>query len=202
MILVVDNYDSFVYNLVHYLEILGSKTLVLYNDDPLLDDVMALEPEAIVLSPGPCTPDEAGFCVQLIREVAPLVPILGVCLGHQCIGAAFGIEVLEAPTPVHGQASEMYHRDHRLFEGIPDPFPAARYHSLVLPGIGTAIDPLECIAWTASGINMGVAHHIYPTYGVQFHPESILTAHGMNLMRNFLGLVNSFNSHKTTAHAR
>ncbi len=201
MILVVDNYDSFVYNLVHYLEIQGKETLVLSNDDPLLINAHALKPEAIIISPGPCTPSEAGFCVPMIRQVAPFVPVLGVCLGHQCIGAAFGAAVSRAPSPVHGQATEIYHADHPLFLGMSNPFPAARYHSLVLPEIGSVIDPLRIIAWTASGMNMGVAHQIHPSYGVQFHPESILTTQGMELIANFLVLANSFNSRKGSAHA-
>lgn len=200
MILVVDNYDSFVFNLVHYLEILGEVTLVLKNDDPRLANPEVLNAKAMVISPGPCTPEESGYCVPLIRQMAPSVPILGVCLGHQCIGTAFGIPVLHAPVPVHGQSSEVYHEKHPLFSGISNPFSAARYHSLVLPERGSDIYPLDLIAWTETGINMGIAHCQYPTYGVQFHPESILTHQGMALIGNFLTLTKAFYTPKNAYH--
>jgi anthranilate synthase/aminodeoxychorismate synthase-like glutamine amidotransferase len=188
MIWVVDNYDSFVYNLVHYLRIQGQEVRVLRNDHPDLANGPDAGVRALVLSPGPCTPREAGYCLALIRDQGPRLPILGVCLGHQCIGAAYGIPVVRSPRPVHGMAESVTHRGHPLFAGLEDPFPAARYHSLILPAGAAGGGPLEEIAWTSEGLVMAVAHRELPIFGVQFHPESILTPGGHQLITNFLSL--------------
>lgn len=193
MILVVDNYDSFVYNLVHYVQILGKEVEVVRNDESALNDLSVHLPEAILLSPGPCTPIEAGFCVDLIRQWSGIIPILGVCLGHQCIGTAFSVPVVHSPVPVHGVAETIYPQiDHPLFAGMPHPFEAARYHSLILPSEADVCNPLIPIAWTVDGLNMAVAHQEHPTWGVQFHPESILTPDGITLLHNFLTLTQQF----------
>lgn len=200
MILVVDNYDSFVYNLVHSIQILGREVEVVRNDHPLLADLSGHLPEAILLSPGPCTPVEAGYCVDLIRQWSGTVPILGVCLGHQCIGAAFSVPVMHSPVPVHGVAETIFPTvDHPLFAGMPQPFEAARYHSLLLPNEKDVCDPLIPIAWSKDGLNMAVAHRDHPTWGVQFHPESILTPDGITLLNNFLTLTRRF--HDELQHA-
>ena len=200
MILVVDNYDSFVYNLVHYFQILGREVQVVRNDDLQLNALELHPPEAIILSPGPCTPAEAGYCVELVRTWSGLIPILGVCLGHQCIGAAFEIPVIRAPHPVHGLPESIHtFKDHPLFTTMANPFSAARYHSLVLPKEEPACLPLVPIAWTEDGVNMAVAHPNDPTFGVQFHPESILTPEGMQLLRNFLPLTDRH--HENRQHA-
>lgn len=189
MILVVDNYDSFVYNLVHYFQILGKEVVVVRNDDNRLTDLDQNRPEAIILSPGPCTPMEAGYCVELIRTWSGTIPFLGVCLGHQCIGAAFDVPVIRSPQPVHGLPEKIYTKArHPLFQDLTNPFEAARYHSLILPHEAEACHPLVPIAWTVDGLNMAVAHIDHPTYGVQFHPESILTPEGLHLLHNFLTL--------------
>lgn len=188
MIWVVDHYDSFVYNLVHYLRILGQEVRVLRHDHPDLAGEPGATVAAIVLSPGPCTPSEAGYSLDLIRRLGERWPILGVCLGHQCIGEAYGWPVTRAPVPVHGQAGVIRHMGHPLFAGVPDPFPAARYHSLLLAEEAQGVSPLEVIARTEEGLVMAVAHREHRVYGVQFHPESILTPQGMRIMANFLTL--------------
>lgn len=189
MILVVDNYDSFVYNLVHYFQILGKEVVVVRNDDPVLTNLDQNRPEAIILSPGPCTPAEAGHCVDLIRTWSGVTPILGVCLGHQCIGTAFDIPVIRSPKPVHGLPEKIHTQaGHPLFQDLSNPFEAARYHSLILTQEENECYPLVPIAWTVDGLNMAVAHIDHPTYGVQFHPESILTPEGLHLLHNFLTL--------------
>ena len=185
MILVVDNYDSFTFNLVQFLGELGASMTVRRNDEITIDDVRAMEPERIVVSPGPCTPSEAGICVELIREMAGEVPILGVCLGHQSIGEAFGGKVIRAPYLMHGKTSLIRHDARTVFRGLSQDFVATRYHSLVveresLPG------ELEVSAWTEDGIIMGLRHKSHPVEGVQFHPESILTETGKTLLGNFL----------------
>ena len=185
MLLLIDNYDSFVYNLARYFVELGCETRVVRNDVIDVDDVRKLAPSAIVISPGPCTPYEAGVSIELIRELHQSIPILGVCLGHQAIAAAFEGNVVRAKEPVHGRTSLIEHSGQDLFEGLPSPLRVARYHSLV---IEEASLPRELIitARTADGIPMAVQHRIHPLYGVQFHPESVLTEKGRVLLGNFL----------------
>lgn len=187
MLLLIDNYDSFTYNLVQYLGELGSDVRVERNDKLTVDEVRQLEPERIVISPGPCTPNEAGISVALIRELAGFVPILGVCLGHQSIGQAFGGEVVRAPEIAHGKTSEIHHQGESLFEGLSNPFTATRYHSLIVRR-ETLPACLRETAWTASPhrLIMGLEHVELPVYGVQFHPESILTEVGKRILGNFL----------------
>ena len=187
MILVVDNYDSFTYNLVHYLAELGAETKVVRNDDLTAAEAWALKPEAVLLSPGPCAPDQAGICLALI-DSAPLdMPILGVCLGHQAIGQAMGGEVIRAKTVMHGKTSPITHEGKGLFKGLPSPFTATRYHSLAVRR-ETLPDSLEVTAWTEDGEIMGFQHRTRPIQGVQFHPESIATEHGHDMLANFLDL--------------
>lgn len=185
MILLIDNYDSFTYNLYQYLAELGAEVEVRRNDKLTIADVDKLNPDAIVVSPGPCTPTEAGLSVEVIQHVAGHIPLLGVCLGHQAIGAAFGAKIAPAPTIMHGKLSTIHHDGEGVFNSLPQDFPATRYHSLVverdsLPGC------LLISAETPDGVIMGLRHRDYPIEGVQFHPESILTAHGRDLLRNFL----------------
>ena len=187
MILVVDNYDSFTWNLVHYLAELGAETRVVRNDDLTAAEAWALRPEAVLLSPGPCTPNEAGICLAIL-DTAPLeMPIFGVCLGHQAMGQAFGGEVIRAKALMHGKTSPIEHEGRSVFKGLPSPFTATRYHSLAVPR-ETLPDALEVTAWTADGEIMGLAHKTRPIHGVQFHPESIATEHGHDLLANFLDL--------------
>lgn len=189
MILVVDNYDSFTWNLVHYLAELGAETRVVRNDDLTAAEAWALKPEAVLLSPGPCTPNEAGICLALL-DTAPLeMPIFGVCLGHQAMGQAFGGEVIRAKALMHGKTSPIEHEGRSVFAGLPSPFTATRYHSLAVRR-ETLPDVLEVTAWTADGEIMGLAHRTRPIHGVQFHPESIATEHGHDLLANFLDLAN------------
>ena len=189
MILVVDNYDSFTWNLVHYLAELGAETRVVRNDDLTAAEAWALKPEAVLLSPGPCTPNEAGICLAIL-DTAPLeMPIFGVCLGHQAMGQAFGGEVIRAKALMHGKTSPIEHEGKSVFAGLPSPFTATRYHSLAVKR-ETLPDVLEVTAWTADGEIMGLAHRTRPIHGVQFHPESIATAHGHDLLANFLDLAN------------
>jgi len=185
MILVIDNYDSFTYNLVQYLGELGEEIVVRRNDEIGLDEIAAMRPNHILLSPGPCTPNEAGICLALIERFKGEIPILGVCLGHQAIGQAFGGEVVRADNLMHGKTSEIYHDGRTVFYGLPSPFTATRYHSLIVRR-ETLPDCLEISAETAAGEIMGIRHREYPIEGVQFHPESIMTKHGMDLLRNFL----------------
>jgi len=187
MILVVDNYDSFTYNLVHYLAELGAETVVVRNDDLTADEAWALKPEAVLLSPGPCAPDQAGICLPLIDSAPIDMPILGVCLGHQAIGQAFGGDVVRAMTLMHGKTSPIEHEGLSLFKGLPSPFTATRYHSLAVDG-ATLPDVLEITSWTADGQIMGLQHRTRPIHGVQFHPESIATEHGHAMLANFLDL--------------
>ncbi|HEU4324222.1 MAG TPA: aminodeoxychorismate/anthranilate synthase component II [Roseiflexaceae bacterium] len=185
MILLLDNYDSFTYNLYQYLCELGAEVLVRRNDELGVGDVAALAPEKIVISPGPCTPNEAGISVDLIRELGGRVPILGVCLGHQSIGAAYGGAVVRAPVVMHGKLSAIHHSDTGVFAGLPQPFQATRYHSLIVRR--DDLPPsLEVTAWTEDGLIMGLRHRDHPVEGVQFHPESIMTDAGKALLRNFL----------------
>ncbi|HZP84012.1 MAG TPA: aminodeoxychorismate/anthranilate synthase component II [Chthonomonadaceae bacterium] len=185
MILVIDNYDSFTYNLVQYLGELGAEVVVRRNDKITLDEIAALKPERIVISPGPCTPNEAGISVPLIKRFAGEIPILGVCLGHQSIGAAFGGEIVRNDRVMHGKTSLIKHRGEGVFHGLPNPFEATRYHSLVIKR-DTMPACLEITAETEEGEVMGVRHKQFPVEGVQFHPESALTRSGKDLLRNFL----------------
>ena len=187
MILVVDNYDSFTYNLVHYLAELGAETHVIRNDDLTAEEALALQPEAVLLSPGPCTPNEAGICLELISSAPESLPILGVCLGHQGIGQAFGGEVIRAKALMHGKTSPIHHAGESLFRDLPSPFTATRYHSLAVRR-ETLPDSLVVTAWTEDGEIMGLMHRTRPIHGVQFHPESIATEHGHAMLANFLGL--------------
>ena len=189
----IDNYDSFTFNLVHYLGALGATVKVVRNDQASVEDIVGDAPGAIVLSPGPCTPREAGICLDLIREASPRIPILGVCLGHQAIGEVFGGEVVRAPTPVHGKVAEIFHKGETLFHGLPSPFKATRYHSLVVRR-DTLPTELAITAQTSDGLIMGLSHIARPVHGVQFHPESIASEHGHALLRNFLDLAESWNA--------
>lgn len=187
MLLLIDNYDSFVHNLARYFERLGQPTLVVRNDSIDVGKARALRPAAIVLSPGPCTPREAGASLELVRELHPEVPMLGVCLGHQVIAEALGGRIVRAPVPVHGQASEIRHDGSRLFQELPPTIRVGRYHSLVAEPASLG-EPLRPTAWTADGVVMAFEHRQLPVYGVQFHPESILTEYGYEMLANFLRL--------------
>jgi anthranilate synthase/aminodeoxychorismate synthase-like glutamine amidotransferase len=188
MILVLDNYDSFTYNLVQYFGELGAEVVVKRNDEITLDEIDALHPERICISPGPCTPNEAGISNDVIRRFGPATPLLGVCLGHQCIGHVFGGEVVRADRLMHGKTSPILHRGSGVFAGLPSPFEATRYHSLLVKRTTFPADKLEITAETAEGEIMGLRHKEHPIHGVQFHPESILTLEGKRLLKNFLGM--------------
>ena len=192
MILLIDNYDSFTFNLVHFLGDLGVRCTVRRNDALSVTDALALAPEAIVLSPGPCTPDEAGICLDLISAAAGRVPVLGGCLGHQAIGQAFGGQVVRGGKPMHGKLSAVRHGGTDLFDGLPSPFQATRYHSLVVEP-GTLPNALAPTAWTEDGVIMGLRHRTLPLFGVQFHPESIASEHGHQILANFLALARGSN---------
>jgi anthranilate synthase component 2 len=185
MLLMIDNYDSFTYNLVQYFGELGQEVVVRRNDEIILDEVAALEPDHIVISPGPCTPNEAGVSVPIIERFAGKIPLLGVCLGHQSIGQAFGGHIVHAKELMHGKTSAIEHNGDGVFRSLPSPLQATRYHSLVIER-DTLPDCLEVTAWSDDGEIMGVRHKSLPVEGVQFHPESILTEHGHELLRNFL----------------
>ena len=185
MLVMIDNYDSFTYNLVQYLGQLGVEAAVFRNDQIDLDGLDELKPTRLVISPGPCTPNEAGISIAAIRHFAGRIPILGVCLGHQAIGAAFGGEVIRSPRLMHGKTSLIYHDSKDIFQGIPSPFEATRYHSLIVKRDNLP-DCLQVSAQTAVGEIMGLRHREFAIYGVQFHPESILTMEGINILRNFL----------------
>jgi anthranilate synthase component II len=186
-VFLLDNYDSFTYNLYQYLCELGASVCVVRNDAISVEDVQARAPDYVVISPGPGVPRDAGISVELVRALAPTTPILGVCLGHQAIAEAFGGVVTRAPELMHGKASEVFHDGSGVFEGLPNPFSAIRYHSLCVRPEAMP-DTLEVTARTASGVIMAVCHREYPVHGVQFHPESILTEHGKDLLRNFLNV--------------
>jgi anthranilate synthase/aminodeoxychorismate synthase-like glutamine amidotransferase len=187
MILLVDNYDSFTYNLYQYLGELGADLKVIRHDEMTAEEALALNPERIVISPGPGNPDQAGITLEVIKRAAGKVPLLGVCLGHQSLGQVFGGLVVRAPKLMHGKTSEIHHDGRSLFAGLPTPFTATRYHSLVVRR-DTVPDCLEISAWTEDGLVMGLRHREYALEGVQFHPESILTRSGKDLLRNFLAL--------------
>jgi len=185
MILVIDNYDSFTYNLVQYLGELGEEVKVFRNDEIDIAGIEALAPDHILISPGPCTPNEAGISLEVISHFKGAIPIFGVCLGHQAIGQAFGGKVVRAERLMHGKTSPIHHEGRSVFEGLPNPFTATRYHSLIVEKESLP-DELEITAWTEEGEIMGLSHKQYPVEGVQFHPESIITDHGHQMLRNFL----------------
>lgn len=187
MLLMIDNYDSFTFNIVQYLAQLGEEVKVVRNDEISVDYIAKLRPDRMVVSPGPCSPEEAGISVAAIREYAGKIPLLGVCLGHQSIGAAFGGRVVRSVSLMHGKTSPIHHDGRELFEGLPNPFSATRYHSLVVER-SSLPDCLEVTAWVDNGEIMGLRHRQLPVWGVQFHPESILTEGGMELLQNFLTL--------------
>ena len=187
MFVLIDNYDSFTYNLFHFLGELGAAVEVRRNDKVSAAEVMALHPQGIILSPGPCDPDKAGICLELIEAAAGKLPILGVCLGHQAIGQAFGGRVVRGPAPMHGKVTSVHHRGEGIFQDLPSPFMGTRYHSLVVER-DSMPDCLAVTAETESGIVMGLAHRSLPIFGVQFHPESIASEHGHRLLGNFLRL--------------
>lgn len=191
MFLLIDNYDSFTYNLWHYFGELGAELKVIRNDAVSADDALAMKPEGIIISPGPCDPDRAGICLELISKSAGKVPIFGVCLGHQSIGQVFGGKVVRIDEPKHGKLSSIFHNGFGIFENIPNPFTATRYHSLTVER-ETLPDCLEITAETKDGIIMGLAHKEFPIYGVQFHPESIASEHGHDLLGNFIKIARDF----------
>lgn len=184
MILIIDNYDSFTYNLVQYLGELGAEIHVVRNDEVTLEEIREWKPERIVISPGPGDPDDGGVSNEVIREFGPTIPVLGVCLGHQCIGHVYGGVVARAPRLMHGKTSPVYHSGSGVFNGVPSPFKATRYHSLIVEE--PLPDCLQVIAFTSEGEVMGLRHKEFPVVGVQFHPESILTEHGKRILANFL----------------
>jgi anthranilate synthase component II len=193
MIVLIDNYDSFTFNLYHYLGSLGADVVVHRNDKISADQVLEMEPQAVVLSPGPCTPNEAGICLEVIAKAAATVPILGVCLGHQAIGQAFGSKVVRAPVPVHGKLSEIHHTGDGVFRGINGPFKATRYHSLVVERASLSSE-IAINAETGDGLIMGLAHRTLAVHGIQFHPESIASEHGHLILRNFLSIAGAWNT--------
>jgi len=201
MIVLIDNYDSFTFNLFHYLGGLGADVVVHRNDKIATTDVIAAEPEAIVLSPGPCTPNEAGICLDVIAKASPTIPILGVCLGHQAIGQAFGGKVVRAPVLVHGKLSSIKHRGEGVFRGINGAFQATRYHSLVVERASMPTE-LSIVAETDDRLVMGIAHTRLPVHGVQFHPESIASEHGHLILKNFLDIAAAWNAATGRSAAR
>ena len=194
MILLIDNYDSFTFNLYHFLGEVGAECDVWRNDKLTVDQALAMRPEAIVLSPGPCTPNEAGICLDLIAAAAAThVPLFGVCLGHQSIGQAFGGNVIRAPEPMHGKVSRVSHTGTDILDGLPSPFSATRYHSLIVEK-DTMPEVLVPTAWTEDGLVMAMHHRTLPIYGVQFHPESIASEHGHRILANFLAIARGSNA--------
>jgi len=198
MLLIIDNYDSFTYNLVQYFGELGAEPVVKRNDETCIAEIESLCPKAVVISPGPCTPKEAGISNEVIARVGPFLPILGVCLGHQCIGHVYGGAVVRAKRLMHGKTSPILHDGTGVFAGLPSPFEATRYHSLLIDP-PTVPETLIVNAQTAEGEIMGVHHRAYPVHGVQFHPESILTRHGKDLLKNFLRLTDEFHAKSKAA---
>jgi len=198
MLLIIDNYDSFTYNLVQYFGELGAELVVKRNDEISVAEIEALKPEAIVISPGPCTPKEAGISNDVIAQIGPKLPVLGVCLGHQCIGHVYGGNVVRAGRLMHGKTSPILHDGTGVFAELPSPFDATRYHSLIIDPPSMP-DVLVVNAHTAEGEIMGVRHKEFPIHGVQFHPESILTRHGKDLLKNFLGIASDYNAQKKAA---
>jgi anthranilate synthase/aminodeoxychorismate synthase-like glutamine amidotransferase len=198
MLLIIDNYDSFTYNLVQYFGELGAEPVVKRNDEITVAEIDALKPQAVVISPGPCTPKEAGISNDVIAQIGPRLPILGVCLGHQCIGHVYGAAVVRAGRLMHGKTSPILHDGTGVFAGLPSPFEATRYHSLIIDP-PTVPATLVVNARTAEGEIMGVHHRDYPIHGVQFHPESILTRHGKDLLKNFLRMTSDYHAKKKAA---
>jgi anthranilate synthase component 2 len=191
VLLLIDNYDSFTYNLFHYLGELGANVVVKRNDELTAEAALALKPEAVVLSPGPCTPNEAGICLDLIKKADGRMPILGVCLGHQAIGQIYGGAIVRAPEPMHGKVSRIHHTGKSVFRGLNNDFEATRYHSLTIaPDSVPAV--LEVTATSSDGVIQGVMHRSHPVHGVQFHPESIASENGHALLRNFLAIAQEF----------
>jgi anthranilate synthase/aminodeoxychorismate synthase-like glutamine amidotransferase len=191
MFLVIDNYDSFVHNLARYIALSGAEYEVMRNDTITVDEIKKLKPEGIILSPGPCTPSEAGICIETVKQLGSIIPIFGVCLGHQAIGEAYGGKTLQSETPIHGKASKITHHEKRLFEGIPSPLEVGRYHSLI-----TELDEgnrLEVTATLDDDTIMAMQHKTHPVYGVQFHPESILTQNGLKIVQNFVQIARDWN---------
>jgi anthranilate synthase component II len=201
MLILIDNYDSFTYNLVHFLGELGAACEVHRNDQITVAEVMKRKPQAIVLSPGPCTPNEAGICLDLIAAAGPKVPLLGVCLGHQAIGQAYGGKVVRAPVPMHGKLSTIRHGNEGLFKDLPGRFAVTRYHSLIVERASLPAD-LAIRAETDDGLIMGLAHKSHPVHGVQFHPESIVSEHGHELLGNFLKLAGLSPRRRNAPHGR
>ncbi|MCB9983411.1 MAG: aminodeoxychorismate/anthranilate synthase component II [Rhodospirillales bacterium] len=197
MFLVIDNYDSFVHNLARYFEMTGVSTQIVRNDAITIDEIKDLKPEALILSPGPCTPKEAGICVEAVKTLGPKLPILGVCLGHQAIGEAYGAMTLRANTPTHGKATAITHNQQGLFASLPSPMNVGRYHSLIVKPSKSC--PLLTTAQTNGGEIMALAHPTHPVYGLQFHPESVLTEHGQHLVQNFVDLAESWHKLNQTA---
>lgn len=196
MILVIDNYDSFAHNLARYVELTGFETKVVRNDEISVDEIAKYNPQAIILSPGPCTPKDAGICIETIKQYGPTTPILGVCLGHQCIGEAFGAKTVRSE-PMHGKATTIHHDGTALFENLPSPMNVGRYHSLRTDKEETS--PLITTATSCDGMMMAMKHKDYPIYGVQFHPESVLTPHGLSLMKNFSAIALEWHQKKEEA---
>jgi anthranilate synthase component II len=190
--LVIDNYDSFTYNLVHFLGELGAKLIVKRNDKISVDEAIAMEPEGIILSPGPCTPNQAGICLDLVEAAGSTIPIFGVCLGHQTIGQTYGAKVVGAPKLMHGKVSDIEHSGHSVFRGINGNFKATRYHSLTIAP-ESVTDVLEVTAGSDDEVVMGLMHKTYPVHGVQFHPESIASEHGHRILKNFLDIAAAWN---------
>lgn len=199
MILIIDNYDSFVFNLARYFEELGQQTKVIRNDQITLAQAEQISPDALVLSPGPCTPNEAGVSQELVSHFATRIPILGVCLGHQAIAASFGGKIIKAPQPVHGRTSLIYHQSSRLLSNLPNPFQATRYHSLIIDEASLSSD-LQITARTKEGVPMALEHKTAPLFGVQFHPESILTECGLTLLESFLSFLPSLSNQSKDVH--
>ncbi|MFP4313267.1 MAG: anthranilate synthase component II [Alphaproteobacteria bacterium] len=192
MYLIIDNYDSFVHNLARYFECTGQNTKVVRNDKITIEEIYSLAPEAIILSPGPCSPNEAGICLEIVENLGASIPMLGVCLGHQVIGQVYGGVTMRAPVPVHGKASLITHDKTGLFENLPSPFKVGRYHSLITQPVNSR--DLEFDAHSEDGVIMALHHTQYPVYGVQFHPESILTEYGIEVIQNFVNIAQAYNS--------
>jgi anthranilate synthase component 2 len=188
MFVLIDNYDSFTYNLLHYIGELGVEVVVHRNDALSADDIMSLGAEGIVISPGPCDPDQAGICLELVEKAVGQIPLFGVCLGHQCIGQVFGGKVIRSPKPMHGKVSDIIHKNTGVFEGLPSPFVATRYHSLSIDP-SSIPDCMEVNATSIDGVVQGIFHKEFDVHGVQFHPESIQTQHGHKLLQNFINIV-------------